>query len=504
MPVNRQFNFSKQPAVFSRGTGGGSLSAASFGTGWERPPMHPEPSDIVLVSEQRYAVDGGASSSIDPQGTVTSEQRDQAGRRIRLTENAGGETSQQRVSQFQYAPDGGLKRLILQNPTTGEQVTTWVYGTTLAASGIARNDLPVSKTYPTGESETQSYNRQGEAQTMTDPNGSVHGYRRDKLGKLTDDQITTLASEVDGLVRRISTTYDERGRVQLITSGSEPEPGAGTVINQTAYSYNGIDCLTKEAQSDSGVLDGSTPSVQYNCTGALDNVLRRTALVYPNGRTVSYEYGAAGSIDDVLNRVQSVHDDDLTVLAEFQYLGSVMPVVTSLPQPAIQRRWKKLSGQPDGDAGDPYTGYDRFGRTEQMQWWTTGGSPASLVNVQWGYNRASQKTWRKDLLAPGSTGQDQHFGYDGLNQATERQRGLLNINATAISSIPAQQENFRYDETGNWITYRQVNDGVLGIDETRVNNRSNQMTQVDGSSAGISYDANGNMLTVPTGEGLTA
>jgi len=36
-----------------------------------------------------------------------------------------------------------------------------------------------------------------------------------------------------------------------------------------------------------------------------------------------------------------------------------------------------------------------------------------------------------------------------------------------------------------------------------VNNRSNQVTEVDGSAAGISYDANGNMLTVPTGEGLT-
>jgi YD repeat-containing protein len=327
--VNTPINFSKQPAVSSRVTGGGSFSAASFGAAWVRPPLHPEPSDIVLVSEQRYALDGGASSSIDPQGTVTSEQRDQAGRRIQLTENAGGETLQRRVSQFQYAPDGGLKRLILQNPTTGEQVTTWEYGTTLAASGIARSDLPVSKTYPTGESETQTYNRQSEVQTMTDPNGSVHNYRRDKLGKLTDDQIVTLASEVDGLVRRISTTYDERGRVQFITSGSEPEPGAGTVINQVAYSYNGIDCLTKEAQSNSGVVDGSTPSVQYNCTGALDNVLRRTALVYPDGRTVSYEYGAAGSIDDVLNRVQSVHDDDLTVLAEFQYLGTARQAATT-------------------------------------------------------------------------------------------------------------------------------------------------------------------------------
>jgi hypothetical protein len=183
-----------------------------------------------------------------------------------------------------------------------------------------------------------------------------------------------------------------------------------------------------------------------------------------------------------------------------------------MPTPAIQRRWKNLPGEPVGEAGNPFTGYDRFGRTEQMQWWSgTGILPvgsasvplAALVNIQWGYNRASQKTWRKDLLAPATTGQDQHFGYDGLYQVTERQRGLLNINTTAVGGIPAQVENFSYDETGNWITYRQSNDGAPSIDETRVNNRSNQMTQVDGSSAGISYDANGNMLTVPTGDNLT-
>jgi hypothetical protein len=39
-----------------------------------------------------------------------------------------------------------------------------------------------------------------------------------------------------------------------------------------------------------------------------------------------------------------------------------------MPTPAIQRRWKNLPGEPVGDAGDPYTGYDRFGRTEQMRW----------------------------------------------------------------------------------------------------------------------------------------
>ena len=177
-----------------------------------------------------------------------------------------------------------------------------------------------------------------------------------------------------------------------------------------------------------------------------------------------------------------------------------------MPTPTIQRRWKSLPGEPAGDAGDPYTGYDRFGRTEAMRWikpHVGDGGLDTLVNVQWGYSRASQKTWRKDLLAPASAQQDQHFAYDGLYQVTERTKGLLNVNTSAVGGIPAQAENFNYDETGNWVSYRQQNEGAPGIDETRASNRSNQMTQVDGSSAGVSYDRNGNMLTVPTGNGLT-
>jgi hypothetical protein len=67
-----------------------------------------------------------------------------------------------------------------------------------------------------------------------------------------------------------------------------------------------------------------------------------------------------------------------------------------MPTPSIQCRWKNLPGEPVGDAGDLYTGYDRFGRTEQMRWIKphTGDSGFdNLVNAQWGCNRASQKTW---------------------------------------------------------------------------------------------------------------
>jgi RHS repeat-associated protein len=157
-----------------------------------------------------------------------------------------------------------------------------------------------------------------------------------------------------------------------------------------------------------------------------------------------------------------------------------------------------------GDAGDPYTGYDRFGRVENMLWWKPSTSTAA-VQVGWGYDRASRRTWRRDVLADAAlpAGGDQAFMYDALSQVRGRDVGRLNTNCTAIGGIPAEQETFRYDEAGNWLGYELLANGAPQIEQTRVSNRSNQLVQVDGSSAGLSYDANGNMLTVPTGDDLT-
>jgi RHS repeat-associated protein len=497
---------------------GRPCSTANYGTNsgvlWTRSEVHALPSDTVLVSGQLYARDGGIRAWIDPQGTVTMEERDAAGRRIRLVENAGPVAAADgrgkpcatppciecpdttsRTSEFQYAPDGGLSRLILRNPATGEQVTNWSYGSTLADSAIASSLVPVRKTFPTGESETQTYNRQSEVAAFTDANGSMHAYIRDKMARLTNDSIPILGTGVDGTVRLVTTDYSMRGLPQYTRTYGDPEPIFDSQITQNRQDYNGLDCLTQDVQPI-GPFDGG---VHYTCTAGTDGLLRRVSVIaYEGIRNVTYEYGDVGSIDYVLNRVQSVHDYDLTVLAEFSYVGAAMPAVTILPQPTVQRRWKKLPGEPYGDGGDPYTGYDRFGRTQWMRWFKQDADDyASLVDEQWGYSRASLKNWRRDLQAPASANQDQKFGYDDLYQVSQRQRGLLNVNLSAVGGTPAQQENFTYDETGNWINYQQQNGGSLGIDENRTNNRSNQIVTVNGASADIAYNRNGNMVSVP-------
>jgi hypothetical protein len=37
---------------------------------------------------------------------------------------------------------------------------------------------------------------------------------------------------VDGAIRRITTTYDDIGRVETVASHDDPDPGEGNVVNQ--------------------------------------------------------------------------------------------------------------------------------------------------------------------------------------------------------------------------------------------------------------------------------
>jgi len=126
-----------------------------------------------------------------------------------------------------------------------------------------------------------------------------------------------------------------------------------------------------------------------------------------------------------------------------------------------------------------------------------------LTECGYGYDEASRRRWRQDLTAASDQVFDRFFGYDALGQVTAADRGTLNDNRTAIGGIPEEAESWRYDEQGNWLDYDKAEDGSSVIDQTRTHHRSNQIVSIDGSSAGVAYDNNGNMTRVPTGEGLT-
>ena len=83
----------------------------------------------------------------------------------------------------------------------------------------------------------------------------VHAYTYDWAGRLTDDRVTSLGrsdQNVDGTVRRISTAYDDVGRVHSVTSYGDT---AGTIVrNQIIYAYDGWGNMVREWQSQTGAV----------------------------------------------------------------------------------------------------------------------------------------------------------------------------------------------------------------------------------------------------------
>jgi len=143
--------------------------------------------------------------------------------------------------------------------------------------------------------------------------------------------------------------------------------------------------------------------------------------------------------------------------------------------PAVELTYKKQASKPVGDAGDQYTGYDRFGRTIDMRWQKATAGNAQLEHLLYGFDRDSRRTWRKRLL---TEGEDFDYSYDGLSQVTQSSLGNLNLNHTAISGIPLQQESWDYDSTGNWHGYQIHSSGVAALDQQRVHDKGNRMTQI--------------------------
>jgi len=152
----------------------------------------------------------------------------------------------------------------------------------------------------------------------------------------------------------------------------------------------------------------------------------------------------------------------------------------------------KQSGEPNGDAGDQYTGLDRFGRVVDQRW-PQGSS--ELERVDYGFTAASNRQWRQNLVAAG--GQDEYYTYDGLYQVAELNRGTLNSGKTAISGTPAWTEDFTYDPIGNWQNYLTKVSGVTDLDQSRTHNTANETVEIDGSTDTIAHDLAGNMVRVP-------
>ena len=261
---------------------------------------------------------------------------------------------------------------------------------------------------------------------MTDRDGNVHTYSYDVLGRQTADAVTTLGSGVDGSVRLLTTAYDTGDRPYLFTSYNAAS--GGSIVNQVEDVYNGLGQLTTEYQSTSGAVNtSSTPKVQYSynqMSGGTNNS-RLVSMTYPNGRVLITTTTPAWTTTSA--GLSSISDSTGT-LESYSYLGLSTVVIEDYPQPGVELTYVKQTGETNGDAGDQYTGLDRFGRVVDQRWIKT-STGAATDRFQYGYDQDGNVLYRNNLVNT-SFGELYHAngssnGYDNLNRLTNFARGVL-------------------------------------------------------------------------------
>ena len=521
---------------------------------WLAGQRAPASSTAALVTLTAYDNAGNAFESTDPDGTVTHSDFDDAGRTIRTIQNyqpgplvispgpanptatancdsgcscgvgtctcppPPGNTENITV-ETTYNADGLVTFLTAKNPTTGDQATQYQYGTTLATSSIARNDLLVSTIYPDSQDMydvvSQTYNRQGQPTTKQDQNGTVHAYSYDLLGRRTSDSITTLAAGVDPSVQQIATAYSIQGLVQLLTS----EDGYGNVVNQVQNVYNGFAQLVTQYQEHGGsVVTSSSLAVQYGYASGSANTIRPTGITYPNGRQLNYTYNAGN--DAALGRISSIGDSSFATLVVYTYLGLGSFVQADYQQPGV--RWDLINGACGGSSSsvatssssassntetiETYAGLDPFGRVINNLWCKYSTPSGAVDQIQYGYDLSGNRLWRKNVVA--ATGFDELYAYDGAERLSDFSRGTLN-QQNNISSLALKQE-WQLDATGNWSRFQNfdMTGATPALDQQRTSDNFNEITDIAATVGPTwvtpQYDRNGNMILMPQPDAPTA
>jgi len=138
------------------------------------------------------------------------------------------------------------------------------------------------------------------------------------------------------------------------------------------------------------------------------------------------------------------------------------------------------------------------------------GEGDDLDRIQYGYDRASNRIWRKNVVAAALGKQfDELYTYDGVHRLQDMVRGTLNGGHTALTS-ETFAESWTLDSTGNWRGFKQDDngDGTWSLIQSRTANPVNEITDI-AESVGPSwvtpaYNRAGNMVTVPQPAAPTA
>ncbi|QQE13182.1 hypothetical protein JD969_06895 [Planctomycetota bacterium] len=470
---------------------GNRIASANYGdndgAAFTRSASVPSSTASVLVSSHEYNTQDivvRAQIMTDPEGVSTKVIFNDIGQKIYVIENYQSSTwnsssnlpmsrdnDVNRATKYTYTAGGKIKTITAIDPNadgdySDDQVTTYVYGTTLADSDVASNTLLTEIQYPDSEDANDrvklTYDRFGRVTSSKDQRGVKREFERDILGRLLLDKVTEWDSAVDGSVESLSYGYNKRGLLGKVTSYDDADPENGTAVNETVYSYNDFGQLTSNTQTPDSSEDGFTHTVSYEYEDGSDTVkgVRLKKITYPNGRGVHYLYSDAGDANGLshyINRITSISGnatrgtDDANVIVSYERDGDGRVIAKAYPKPQVRLDFA-------GSTGDEHL--DRFSRINKLKWERyddNGDVVDDIFNINHAYDRASNRLYADRVEYPRAS---HLYSYDDLHR-------LKGYEAGTITGLPTSPDikkvgivdltEWKLDQLGNQLEIKKLN-----------------------------------------------
>lgn len=456
-----------------------------------------------LVSANEYGHDGRLRDVKDASARTQRTLYDFAGRPIVTIANFTGATTPitnplrdtDVFTRYQYFAGQRTKLWVdlngddFMDPAAGDQVTTYVYGT---SSVFNATDNPVPSTvnsghllravvYPEQQASQPAadrtvyfaYNYLGQEISTRDQDGTVIETDYDNGGRKVARKAPVLGTDIDGLVQRIEMGYDQRGLVNRVTQYGAPS--GGTVIDEVTYAYDPWNNVADFKQDVDGVVGGSAGRASFGMRHAYANVapanasntVRRLSTTYFRSHDFAnaanefektiFGYGTSASVNDNMSRVEtvSVSTGGATPaqVAKYDYLGIGELVGTEVATVGGSVRTAVF-----GSSG--YADLDRFNRPTKWDWQrVVDGAPGRVFyDHDIVYDNSSNITWTRDLvhqrIADGKRVFDMKYSHDGLDRLTGAQQGNVDL-VSQQWTIDTTKRNETWpalSQTGNWAT----------------------------------------------------
>lgn len=410
--------------------------------------------------------------------------------------HTAGATDQDRTTISRYDGLGNTIHLSAAHDqgdgTVEYQDTAYIFG--VAPSGMATpaggvdeslvysNDLLARVIYPdaspysitTADSVRYGYNRQGELIKATDQNGVVHEYARDSLGRMIEDNASTIpsASGIDTVIRKRAYTFDTLGRRSTVKSLN----GSEAVVNAVQFAYNDVWQVVGVTQNPTGDIGGAhaaTISESYDTQPrSTGNRSRLATLTYPSALSTSasptaltHAYGSSTDTPDSrTSRLTQLSWPVSTVThsAAYSYLGFDDFVVKDYVAAGLRldRTVNPRDVSGSGVTQGRYPGLDRFGRVRAQTWlrssWARGSTP-EVTHLEYAYDAESTPIGRFDRRAEDRSSRvdpDERYRHDGLHRLIHADRGKQNHATGALALGGPRGQQWTLNGVGGWSEFR--------------------------------------------------